>query len=91
MVNQSVVNYTNLVKWTLIVKNNGPNEATRVVVMDKLPEGLTALNGAAFGYCESLDNVMIPNGVTSIGYMAFSGCASLKSIYIPATVTRVEN
>ena len=49
LVNQSVVNYTNLVKWTLIVKNNGPNEATRVVVMDKLPEGLTFVSAQGDG------------------------------------------
>ena len=49
LVNQSVVNYTNLVKWTLVVRNNGPNEATRVVVMDKLPEGLTFVSAQGDG------------------------------------------
>ena len=47
--NQSVVNYKQLVKWNLIVKNNGPSDATRVVVIDLLPEGLTFISAQGDG------------------------------------------
>ena len=38
--NVSITNYKDLVKWTLIVLNNGPNDATDVVVEDILPKSL---------------------------------------------------
>ena len=47
--NQSTVNYKQLVKWNLIVKNNGPSDATRVVVLDTLPEGLTFISAQGDG------------------------------------------
>ena len=47
--NQSKVNYKELVKWTLIVTNNGPSNATRVVVYESLPEGLTFINAQGDG------------------------------------------
>ena len=47
--NQSVVNYKDLVKWTLVVKNNGPSDATRVFVLDSLPEGLTFISAQGDG------------------------------------------
>ena len=47
--NQSVVNYHDLVKWTLIVKNNGPSDASRVFVLDSLPEGLTFISAQGDG------------------------------------------
>ncbi|WP_407453262.1 hypothetical protein [Methanobrevibacter sp.] len=37
--NVSNANYTDLVNWTLIIKNNGPDNATGVKVYDILPEG----------------------------------------------------
>ena len=49
LVNQSNINYKDLVKWTLIVKNNGPSNATRVVVIDLLPEGLTFIGAQGDG------------------------------------------
>ena len=47
--NQSKVNYKELVKWTLIVTNNGPSNATRVVVYESLPEGLTFISAQGDG------------------------------------------
>ncbi|WP_458453653.1 hypothetical protein [Methanobrevibacter sp.] len=38
-VNQSIVNYTDMVKWTLMVSNKGPDNATNVIITDVLPEG----------------------------------------------------
>lgn len=49
MANQSVINYKELVKWNLIVKNNGPSDATNVLVLDSLPEGLTFISAQGDG------------------------------------------
>lgn len=46
-VNSSIVNYGDLVKWTLTVSNNGPSNATAVNVCDILPEGLILINYTA--------------------------------------------
>ncbi len=40
LVNNSNPNYKDLVKWTILVKNNGPNDATDVVVNELLPNEL---------------------------------------------------
>ena len=40
IVNNSNPNYQDTIKWTLIVKNNGPDKATSVTVEDILPNGL---------------------------------------------------
>ena len=40
MVNQSNPNYGDLIKWTVIVSNNGPDKANGVYVDEILPEGL---------------------------------------------------
>ena len=44
VVNASVVNYGDVVRWTLTVSNLGPDDATGVVVYDRLPEGFVYLN-----------------------------------------------
>ena len=44
LTNQSVVDYRHLVKWSVIVKNNGPDKATGVIVEEILPEGLELIN-----------------------------------------------
>ena len=49
LANQSAVNYKESVKWTLIVENNGPSDATRVVVSESLPEGLTFISAQGDG------------------------------------------
>ena len=49
LTNQSEVNYKELVKWILTVKNNGPSNATRVVVSESLPEGLTFISAQGDG------------------------------------------
>lgn len=43
-VNASVVNFNDLVKWTLTVSNNGPDRATNVKVIDELPDGFSYVN-----------------------------------------------
>ncbi len=41
-----------------------------------IPNSVTQIGSAAFGYCTSLTSVTIPNSVTSIGDGAFEGCSS---------------
>ena len=43
-VNQSSFNYHDLIKWNIVVRNNGPDDATNVIVNEKLPDGLTLIN-----------------------------------------------
>lgn len=40
LVNQTSPNYLDLVKWVLIITNNGPNNASNIVVYDTLPDSL---------------------------------------------------
>ena len=40
LINNSNPNYNDLIKWTIIVSNNGPNAATGVVVNDLLPNAV---------------------------------------------------
>ena len=56
-----------MVKWTLIVKNNGPDDATRVVVRDLIPEGLNVVSSQGDGTFSSIGVWYagnIPNGQT---------------------------
>lgn len=43
-VNNSSPNYGDLVMWTLMISNNGPDKATNVYVEDFLPEGLSLVS-----------------------------------------------
>ena len=43
-VSSSVVNYTDVVMWTLTVSNYGPDVATGVRIYDLLPDGFVYLN-----------------------------------------------
>ena len=43
-VNASVLNFNDLVKWTLTISNNGPDRATNVRVIDELPDGFSYVN-----------------------------------------------
>ena len=47
LVNNTAPNYRELVKWTLIISNNGPDKATNIYVEDQLPEGLALVNYTA--------------------------------------------
>ena len=46
-VNNTKPNYLDLVEWTLVASNNGPDKVTSVVVEDVLPKGLELLNYTA--------------------------------------------
>ena len=47
LVNQSVVDYRQSVKWTIVAINHGPDKATGVYVEDVLPEGFRLINYTA--------------------------------------------
>lgn len=46
-VNDSSPNYRDMVMWTLVISNNGPDKATDIYVEDMLPEGLALVNYTA--------------------------------------------
>ena len=46
-VNNSSPNYNDLVKWTLVISNAGPDKATEIYVEDQVPEGLIFVNYTA--------------------------------------------
>lgn len=53
--NVSNANYNDLVKWTLIVSNHGPNNATGVTVEDHLPDSLQLIDVVCDGiYMEGI-------------------------------------
>ena len=43
-VNNSLPNYGDIVKWTLVITNHGPDVAHDVIVSDILPNGLILIN-----------------------------------------------
>lgn len=47
IVNNNNPNYNDLVIWTIIVSNKGPDKATGVQVQEKIPEGLILINSTA--------------------------------------------
>ena len=47
LVNNTSPNYNDLVTWTLIIKNNGPDKATDIYVEDIIPEGLIVVDYTA--------------------------------------------
>ena len=56
LANASAVNYHDIVKWTLVVKNNGPDKATGVNVTDVLPEGFICI-GSSLPYINNIINI----------------------------------
>ena len=44
LVNNTSPKYGDVIKWTVIAKNNGPDKATSVFVDDVLPDGLIVMN-----------------------------------------------
>ncbi|MBE2900270.1 hypothetical protein DNK57_05545 [Methanothermobacter thermautotrophicus] len=73
VVNQTTVDYLDTVKFTLTVRNLGPDNATGVNVTDQLPSGLELL-----GYSASQGTY--DNGVWSVGDLASGAIATLDII-----------
>ena len=59
IVNNNSPNYNDLIKWSLIVTNNGPNDASNVRVMDMIPHGLR--------FIKSSDDENYKNGLWKVG------------------------
>ena len=54
-------------------------------------EGVTAIGGSAFYYCEQITSVSLPSSLTSIGQYAFCACKSLPTINFPDGLKSIEN
>lgn len=52
-----------------------------------IPNGITAINDAAFVDCDRIQSVSIPRNVTYIGEKAFYGCDYLENITLGGGVT----
>ena len=72
-VNDTDINYHDLVEWALIVKNNGPSDATGVVVNELLPEGLTYVSSKGDGNYSA-------GGLWNVGNLAYGQSKELKII-----------
>ena len=57
MVDNAKPNYGDYVTWTLIVANNGPNNASDVTVFDTLPEGLIFVESSSEDYQDGIWNI----------------------------------
>jgi uncharacterized repeat protein (TIGR01451 family) len=55
-VNATPVNYMDTVKWTLVISNNGPDNATGVKITDSLPEGFIYIN-STFDYVDDVFDI----------------------------------
>ena len=54
-----------------------------------IPDSVTTIGYAAFGYCTSLTSVTIPDSVKTIGEWAFDSCTSLTSVTIGESVNTI--
>lgn len=66
LVSNSTPNYGDTITWTLIVTNNGPNDASNVVVYDTLPDGLTLLESSSKNYDGSIWDIGTLNAGDSV-------------------------
>ncbi|MBQ6511204.1 hypothetical protein [Methanobrevibacter sp.] len=71
IVNNSNPNYGDLIKWSIIARNNGPNDATNVTVRDIMPNGVE--------FVSSSDNITA-DGTWHIGDLALNEVKQLDII-----------
>ena len=64
-------------------------EIPETVEIDGTTYTVTAIDDAAFSYCNKLKSVVIPNTVTDIGNQAFSDCGNLTSVTLPNSITSI--
>lgn len=55
----------------------------------KVPEGVTVLDGAVFGYCTEMRSVVLPTTLRRIGDNCFYSCPSLSDVQMPEGVTEL--
>lgn len=72
--------------------SEGQHTVTYTLRNNKLIGGVmdTAVYGAMFRNCQTIESVVIPEGVKTIGSNAFYECTGLTSVTIPETVTSIE-
>ena len=56
----------------------------------KIPDGVAAIDEAAFEECSNLIRIKIPEGVKRIGECAFVNCEKLRGISLPNSVSVIE-
>ena len=56
-----------------------------------IPNGVTSIGYAAFGWCSELTELTLPNSVTSIGNSAFEGCSGLEKITVESGNSRYDS
>ena len=84
-VNESRPNFASDIKWTLIASNNGPNDATGVVVRDILPKSLIWVSDDGLGKYDH------NSGVWNIGDLNKNGNARLTIVCTVNSTGTIEN
>ncbi len=77
LVNNSNPDYREQITWTLIIKNNGPDDATGVIVVDSIPDGLIGISDNIGG-----------NYNDGIWYVGNLGCGETKEWKIVCIVNK---
>lgn len=62
-------------------------KAAEVVV----PNGVKAIGGQAFAWCDTVVTIKLPASVTEIGFNAFSECSRLENINLTDRITSIRN
>ena len=55
-----------------------------------VPEGVTRIEGGAFGYNQHLVTVSIPDEVSIMNSSVFYGCTNLEEVKLPSNIMRLE-
>ena len=82
IVNNSNPNYGDLIKWSIIVRNNGPNDATEVAVNDIMPSGVEIVESSEF---------ITLNGTWYVGDLALNEVKQLDIICKVISTGNFEN
>ncbi|WP_409200701.1 hypothetical protein [Methanobrevibacter sp. DSM 116169] len=80
--NKTNFNYLDIIVWEISVKNNGPNQATQVLVNEILPSGLIWIKDNSEG------SYNFSNGLWNVGTLNVNESKSLK-IYCIANITGI--
>lgn len=55
-----------------------------------LPDGVTTLGTAAFGWCNKLKSINLPSSITTLEEQVFDYCSSLRKIEIPEGIKEIK-
>ena len=84
-ISKDVVDYEDLVTWTITLRNNGPNDATEVMLHDVLPEGLIWLSDTSNKKYDS------ETGILSIGNLNVNETYSFDIVTIVNATGKIIN